>query len=866
MTGVFRVPGRKISRKTRNKSIFPLSFFHICDTMGINNLETVGDTMRYFGKLYLDKEKDIVVTLWMDQSVLSYTIHTTNHQSDNLINNLAATSGQTTTVRNGRRVITGQIPCYIKGDGQRVYIFRLNGTKLANIYPDGKIEVNSVIPAIAKTLMSQTTDYKYSFRETLVKSYVREEVKLSTDLHTHGNANLAADILIALAIKHQIRYPLYYIKKLKLTVSPAQQEFLDQQRREVEAKLDLTGLTGKHRDRKIDDNTFINFADLILLNLPHSTENINRIRRSLALLKDSQAVFTNLEKLYLYRYVFTKGVTADYRIDLPDFRQIEDQDICGYLKRMLEDSERPLFSDLTLYEDSLLWIGREYQKRHIHYVEISDTTLVKKDPSAARMLHQIHRILPLVKQETGVDIRFLAAIRRIPLTLVKDNIASGNYLTEAIQALKVVCKDPYVVGSDFVGEEINDIEELKAVIREIVTGIAYQDPNWTIRVHAGENDSLKSNMAKAISLVEASLLPGQSFPYMRIGHGLYGASLKSSQGKELLKKIREHDVVLEFQLTSNVRLNNLIDLRTHPLKGYLSRGISCVMGTDGYGLYGTDSIDDQLALANFLQITDGEFLKMKAVEDGIIARQRENFLRKHQVFTAQQGSRSVEDYYLEELARENPDISPVKFEIRKQPSYPAFKAQVAELPWDKYPVIVAGGSFTSSNAAQKVSDGDRKILDGLLEQLDPQKVFFVVGHKLLGHEKYLVENNRGFDIYSIIPSLMDPKQIRRLSQADIKGIRISTESQEMGIYKSFNYEIFERRNCILLGFDGNSSLANLVQEARNGKGKARIFLYPKSPMLKAKAASLEGYVTIHAPESTVIRTIRTLEDDIGTKI
>ena len=822
--------------------------------------------MRYFGKLYLDKEKDIVVSLWMDKTVLSYTIHAINHQSDNLINNLAAISGQTTTRQEGRTVITGQIPCYIKGNGQRVYIFRLNGTKLANIYPDGKIEVNSVIPAIAKTLMSQTKDYKFSFRETLVKSYVREEVKLSTDLHTHGNANLSADILIALAIKHQIRYPLYYIKKLGLTVSPAQKAYLEQQRQEAEAKLDLEGLTGKYRERKIDDNTFINFADLILRNLPHSTENINRIRRSLSILKDSQAVFTNLEKLYLYRYVFTKGVASDYQIHLPDFRQIEDQDIRDYLKRMLEDSERPQLADLTLYEDTLLWIGREYEKRHIQYVEISDTTLVKKDASAARMLQQIHRILPLVKQETGVDIRFLAAIRRIPLTLVKDNIVSGNYLTEAIQALKVVCKDPYVVGSDFVGEEINDIEELKAVIREIVTGIASEDPNWTIRVHAGENDSLKSNMAKTIRLVEASLLPGQTFPCLRIGHGLYCASLKSRQGKELMEKIKEHDVVLEFQLTSNVRLNNIIDLQTHPLKSYLSRGISCVMGTDGYGLYGTDSIDEQLALSNFLKITDAEFLQMKSAENAIIDRQSKNFLRKHQIFTAQRGSRSVEEYYLEELGKDLGDISPVEFAIRKQPSYPVFKAKIAELPWDKYPIIIAGGSFTSGNASPKVSDSDKELLDALLESLDPEKVFFVVGHKLLGQEKYLVQNNRKFDVYSIIPSLMDRKQIQRLNQADIKGIRISTESQEMGIYKSFNYEIFERRNCALFAFDGNSSIANLVQEARNGKGKTRIFLYPRSPMLKAKAASLEGYVTTNAPSEAAIRKICKLQNDIGTKI
>lgn len=821
--------------------------------------------MSDFGKFYLDKEKDIVVLLDMDGSALSYTIFATNHQSDNLINNLAIVSEQKTVIRNGKPAIVGEIPCYIKGDGQRVYVFRLNGLKLANIYPDGKIEVNSLIPAIAKTLMSQTKDYKYSFRDTVVKSYVQEHVKLSTDLHTHGNANLNADILIALAIKHQIRYPLYYVKKLGLTLSPAQQEFLTTQRERVKGTIDTAGLTGKHLDRKIDDNTFINFADLILHNIEHSTENINRIRKSLSILKDSQAVFTNLEKLYLYRYVFTKGVEADYKIELQDMDRIEDQDIRNYLAQMLQDAENEDYAKITFYEDTLLWIGREYRKRHIRYVEISDTTLVKKDVSAARMLEQIHHILPLVKAETGVDIRFLAAIRRIPLTLVKENIVSGNYLTEAIQALKVVCRDPYVVGSDFVGEEINDIAELAAVIREIVTKVAREDRDWTIRVHAGENDSLKSNMSRAIDLVEQSLLPGQAFPYMRIGHGVYCASLASKQGKELLEKIREHDIVLEFQLTSNVRLNNIIDLKTHPLKRYLQRGISCVMGTDGYGLYGTDSIDEQLALENFLKVTDQEFLQMKAVEDRIIARQTANFIRKSEAFAGAIGDRSVQQYYLEEFGKRFDDIREVRFEIHKHPSYPVFKERIVELPWDKYPVIIAGGSFTSGNASAKLSDRDREVLDALLDRLDPNKVFFVVGHRLSGHERYIVENNRGFDIYSIIPALMDEKQMRRLSQAEIKGIRISTESQEMGIYKSFNYEIFERRNCVLMAFDGNSAIANLVQEARNGKGRAYIFAYPKSAMLKAKATSLEGYVTVNASAEAVIRKIHKLEGDIGTK-
>ena len=821
--------------------------------------------MSYFGKLYLDKEKDIVVLLDMEDSVLTYTIYAKNHQSDNLINNLAIISKQETVIRDGKKAIVGEIPCYIKGDGKRVYIFRLNGTKLANIYPDGKIEVNSLIPAIAKTLMSQTTDYKYSFRETLVKSYVPERVKLSTDLHTHGNANLNADILIALAIKHQIRYPLYYVKKLELTLSDAQQQFINEQREMVKNTLDLTGLSGKHLDRRIDDNTFINFADLILNNVEHSTENINRIRNSLSILKDSQAVFTNLEKLYIYRYVFTKGVEAAYKVELNNMERIEDQDIRNYLERMLKDWENEDYANISFFEDTMVWIGREYQKRHIKYVEISDTTLVKKDASAVRMLEQVHHILPLVKAETGVDIRFLAAIRRIPLTLVKQNITSNNYLTEAMQALKVVCKDPYVVGSDFVGEEINDIAELRGVIKEIVTKIASEDENWTIRVHAGENDSLKSNMSRAIQLVEESLLPGQTFPYMRIGHGLYCASLKSKQGKELMAKIKDNKIVLEFQLTSNVRLNNIIDLKTHPLKTYLMNQISCVMGTDGYGLYGTDSIDEQIALTNFIHITDDEFLMMKEVEQDIIERQKENFAQKTKALEEVMAGRTIAEYYQEELHKPFDDIQDVRFEIEKHPSYPVFKEKIVELPWDKYPIIIAGGSFHSNSASTKLSEDDKALLQSLLDELDPEKVFFVVGHKLLGHEKYIVENNKKFDVYSIVPSLMSQKQIRKLAKANIKGIRISTEAQEMGIYKSFNYEIFERRNCVLFAFDGNSSIANLVQEARNGKGLARIFVYPKSAMLKAKAKSLHGYVTINASVAEVIRKIHKLELNIGTK-
>ena len=64
----------------------------------------------------------------------------------------------------------------------------------------------------------------------------------------------------------------------------------------------------------------------------------------------------------------------------------------------------------------------------------------------------------------------------------------------------------------------------------------------------------------------------------------------------------------------------------------------------------------------------------------------------------------------------------------------------------------------------------------------------------------------------------------------------------MGIYKSFNYEIFERRKSVVMAFDGNWPVSNLVQEAKNGKGKAKIYVNEETPILSDKAKTLGGYV------------------------
>ena len=791
--------------------------------------------MAWFQRFYLDKEKDVIVDLYREKGgAMRFVLSTPNHGTGNLIRNLAALCGLPLSAgEDGLLVIRGIVPSYIDGYNRQLYIFRLGDTKVANIYPDGRVEIKAQIPAISKTLMSQTKDYRLDEKRTIVKTYIRTEHKFRTDLHTHMNANLHPDLLIALGICHQIRYPLYYIKKLGLRCSKAQQDKLAERRKVSEAQYKDCGLTGKYLTRRIDDNTFLNFADLILLNPEDAAYNIPRIRRSLAILKDGQAVFTNLEKVYLYRYVFAKGVKADDPMSLDRGRidQIPDADIRAAVAQILQDRENPAYRDNTLFQDKLLWIARSYARQGIVYAEISDTTLVKRQ-GAAQMLAQVHAVMPAITQETGVLLRFLAAIRRIPLTIVKDQVETGDYFRENLETLQNVIADPYVAGSDIIGEELNDIRDIAPVLHEIVR-IAQADPGFVIRIHAGENDGLRDNIANSLRCIREALAPGQKMPVVRIGHGLYTPDLHRSKGKALIRELKESGAVLEFQITSNVRLNNLSSMRKHPLRDYLSYRIPCVQGTDGGAIYGSDSIDEQLSLEKMLGLTDAEMLQMRKAEDAILEASLRTFERKSAAYDgkALMGQQEM-DHTISLVGK------------RSLPAAVVLADQICEMPPEGEPIVIIGGSFSHDNHRVKMTEENKRRIDRLLERENPEKVFFVIGHALRGYEQYLVRKNQGrFRIFAMVPSMITEAEYRKLRSSKVS-IRVSIEPVPMGTYKSFAYEIFKRRSSRLIAFDGNIAGANMIQEAKNSKYPCAIYVSARCRALKVKADSLEGYVRL----------------------
>lgn len=814
--------------------------------------------MELYNRFYLDKEKDIIINLYRKNAdELEYILETPNHKTGNLITNLAKICN-VQTIKNERdmKIIKGIIPASINADNEEVYIFRLGGIKIANIYNDGKIEIKAQIPAINKTLMSQTKDYKIDVKKTIIKTYILKKNKFRTDLHTHIHANLNSDVLIALGIKHQIKYSLYYIKKLGLKLSDKQAKEMFEKRCEIEKKYAYCDLPGKRLTRKIDDETFINFADLILNNKKNMEENIAKIRNSLVLMKDGQAVFTNLEKLYIYRYAFSKGQVSENKIEIEESKvdSITEKDIKRILKTMLEDSKKEEYKTNSLLQDKLLWVARQYQKQGISYAEISVTWIVRKGEEGAKILKELHEIVPKIEADTGVKLRFLGSLSRTLMT--------EKQLKEGVDVLKVAAKSPYIVGSDIIGEEINDIRNFKQVIKELVEFAVKEDNGFTIRIHAGENDSFKENVQRAVDCVKNAVPEGAKMPKCRIGHGLYGIDLETVEGIALMNEMKKDGFVLEFQLTSNVRLNNLTKVEEHPIKKYLSNGVSCLQGSDGCGFYGTDCMEEQMALTNLLNLTEDDLFKMRKVEDKIINDSDKYFKIKSEKFEEWLNGRDIKDAILEEELKEIKLNEDREFKILGSTNIDSeeiLKEKIVKLPENKVPIIVAGGSFNSKGRETVLDEKGKEILKELMQKLNNEKVYFVIGHKMQGYEKAIIdiskELGKKFEIDAIIPKKVSKEVGGALLLDELDGVCISTEQEELGIYKSFNYEIFERRGSIVLAFDGNSPVSNLIQEAKNGKGKAKIYVNDNVKALQEKAKSLEGYVTTFSQNKNIIQKI-----------
>ena len=264
------------------------------------------------------------------------------------------------------------------------------------------------------------------------------------------------------------------------------------------------------------------------------------------------------------------------------------------------------FKDSAMLKDILHEIAVFYKSMGVKYVELTTKWFYKE-----YFLNVVSEALPTIESETGVKIRFLASI---------DRTYNEERLNEFINYAIDLINNPYIVGVDFLGNEIESVDKLKGVIELITEAVLTKNNHYCIRVHSGEKDNFINNTLDVLNIIknkkesmEIQNNTKYNYPYIRIGHALYGFN------EQCINLCKELNVIIEINSTSNIKLNNVTNANNIPLRRYLDKKLKVVLGTDSPGLFNTTTIKE-LEIAKSIGLTHGELIDIIELEEQIINR------------------------------------------------------------------------------------------------------------------------------------------------------------------------------------------------------------------------------------------------------
>lgn len=133
-----------------------------------------------------------------------------------------------------------------------------------------------------------------------------------------------------------------------------------------------------------------------------------------------------------------------------------------------------------------------------------------------------------------------------------------------------------VHGFDIVGDE--DGGHTNGFYAPVLTTL----PRVPLYLHAGES----------LSATDTNVRDALDLGAERIGHGL---NMDLFPGLE--RRVREAGVTVEVCPVSNQELRYVPDLRRHPARGWLRRGMRVALGSDDPSLFGTRGLSDDFAMA-----------------------------------------------------------------------------------------------------------------------------------------------------------------------------------------------------------------------------------------------------------------------------
>lgn len=413
---------------------------------------------------------------------------------------------------------------------------------------------------------------------------------------------------------------------------------------------------------------------------------------------------------------------------------------------------RKPFLNADTTADFLMNIAKEYQKSGTTYVELSGSQVFDLGPDC--FLEKAGDILPQIEKETGVKIKFLAAMTRF------DDV---EWSLDQLEKLKLIANNPYIAGIDVVGHETNSTLDFTANIKPYMAYAQENDIPWVFRFHAGENPSHPENVREALKIAK------EYGVRVRIGHGLYGMD------EETLKLAKETNAIFEINATSNLSLNNVCNINGVGIVELLIKHkIPFVLGTDGVGVYQTDPVQEARILARYLSVITGnkslEFLRIS--EELLLAdaqeRERIMAVRSNTDVPTQEQLNALPKHWSEDvIKRKENERQLVLKQFQKVAEKMGAKIHSTEdldrLFEGKTPFVVSGSSkshweqYTEQEKAIAIQQ-----MKDLVESLDPEKVFFVTGGTDYGVEKALHEalKGKGFDVLGVITEDAKPSEIQ----------------------------------------------------------------------------------------------------------
>ncbi|OGO28323.1 MAG: adenosine deaminase [Chloroflexi bacterium RBG_16_54_18] len=196
-----------------------------------------------------------------------------------------------------------------------------------------------------------------------------------------------------------------------------------------------------------------------------------------------------------------------------------------------------------------------------------------------------------------------------PVNLI--GIISRTYGPEAAwKELKaLLTRRDQFVALDLAGDEAHYPAEL---FSEHFRGA--REAGWQVTVHAGE-------IAGPASIWQAIMGLGAT----RIGHGVSALA-----DPDLIQMMKEKQIGIECNLTSNVQTSTVPDYPSHPLRQFLEKGLLATINTDDPGISGIDlAYEIQVAApAAGLNPVQIEQAKANAVEVSFLTEDQKNMISK----------------------------------------------------------------------------------------------------------------------------------------------------------------------------------------------------------------------------------------------